>query len=145
VRTLVDTCVLSEVQRRQGNPLVRERFESIADEDVFLSVLTVGELRKGIDKLKASAKKRSLTAWFDQLVLTARDRILPIDTETAIIWGDVSAKAERKGKPIPSVDGLLAATALRHGLHLMTRNVVDFEATGVMLVNPWEDSGEERN
>lgn len=145
MRTLVDTCVLSEVQRRQGNPLVRERFESIADEDVFLSVLTVGELRKGIDKLKASAKKRSLTAWFDQLVLTARDRILPIDTETAIIWGDVSAKAERKGKPIPSVDGLLAATALRHGLHLMTRNVVDFEATGVMLVNPWEDSGEERN
>lgn len=139
MRTLVDTCVLSEVQRRQGNPLVRERFEALADEEVFLSVLTVGELRKGIDKLKASVKKRSLTAWFDQIVLAARDRILPIDTETAIIWGEVTAKAERKGKPIPAVDGLIAATALRHGLHLMTRNVADFEATGVLLINPWDD------
>jgi predicted nucleic acid-binding protein len=145
VRTLVDTCVLSEVQRRQGNPQVRERFESIADDDVFLSVLTVGELRKGIDKLKASAKKRSLTTWFDQLVLTARDRILAIDTETAVIWGEVTAKAGRNGKPIPSVDGLIAATALRHGLHLMTRNIVDFEAIGVMLVNPWEDNREKTN
>ncbi|WP_437207073.1 type II toxin-antitoxin system VapC family toxin [Planctomicrobium sp. SH664] len=140
MRTLVDTCVLSEVQRRQGNPIVRKRFEALADEDVFLSVLTLGELRKGIDKLKAGAKKRSLTAWFDQLVLTARDRILPVDAETAIIWGEITAKAERKGKTVPSVDGLIAATALRHGLHLMTRNVADFEATGVLLINPWDDS-----
>lgn len=140
MRTLVDTCVLSEVQSRQGNAVVRARFEALAAEDVYLSVLTVGELRKGIDKLKASAKKRSLAAWFDQLVLTARDRILPIDLETAVIWGEVTAKSERRGKSIPSVDGLIAATALRHGLHLMTRNVTDFEATGAMLINPWEDS-----
>jgi predicted nucleic acid-binding protein len=138
VRTLVDTCVLSEVQRGHGNPKVRERFEALAAEDIYLSVLTLGELRKGIDKLKASAKKKSLDAWFDQIVLTARERILPIDHQTAVIWGEVSARSEKKGRPIPAVDGLIAATALRHGLHLMTRNVADFEAMGVLLINPWE-------
>ena len=142
MRTLVDTCVLSEVQRKQGNPQVRERFEALAEEDIYLSVLTLGEIRKGIDKLRASAKKRSLSVWFDQLVLSAEQRILPIDLETAVIWGEVAAKCEKQGKTIPAVDGLIAATALRYGLHLMTRNVTDFESTGVMLVNPWEDAVE---
>ena len=138
MRTLIDTCVLSEVQRKQGSAQVRARFEVIADEDVYLSVLTLGELRKGIDKLRASAKKRSLSAWFDQLVLSAGERVLPIDRETAVIWGEVTAKCEKKGRSIPAGDGLIAATALRHGLHLMTRNVTDFEPTGVMLINPWD-------
>ncbi|MCG8448472.1 MAG: type II toxin-antitoxin system VapC family toxin [Pirellulales bacterium] len=142
MRTLVDTCVLLEVQRRRGSKRVRERFEALAAEDVYLSVLTLGELKKGIDKLKASAKKKALTAWFDQLILAAQDRILTIDHETAIIWGEVTAKSEKQGKPIPAVDGLIAATALRHGLHLMTRNVAHFEPTGVMLINPWEDDTE---
>ena len=140
MRTLVDTCVLSEVQRKQGNALVRARFEAIPDEDVYLSVLTLGELRKGINKLRASAKKRELAAWLEQLVLSAGNRILPIDLETALIWGEVTAKCEKKGRPIPAIDGLIAATALRYGVHLMTRNVADFEPTGVMLVNPWEES-----
>lgn len=142
MRTLVDTCVLSEVQRRQGNARVRERFQAVADQDVYLSVVTLGELKKGIDKLKASAKKRTLTTWFDQLALSARDRILPIDQETAIIWGEVTAKSEKQGQSIPAIDGLIAATALRHGLHLMTRNVAHFESTGVMLINPWEHAPE---
>jgi len=140
VRTLVDACVLSEVQRRQGNARVRRHVESLAGEDIFLSVLTLGELRKGIDKLKATTKKRTLAHWFDQLILSARERILPIDHETAVIWGEVSASCEKKGESIPAVDGLIAATALRHGLHLMTRNVAHLEQTGVMLVNPWDDA-----
>jgi predicted nucleic acid-binding protein len=138
VRTLVDTCVLSEAQRRQGNPRVRERLEALAAEEIYLSVLTLGELRKGIGKLKASARKKALSTWMDQIVLSAQERILPIDYETAAIWGEIAARGERKGRPIPAVDGLIAATALRHGLHLMTRNVADFELTGVLLVNPWE-------
>jgi len=138
VRTLVDTCVLSEIQRKQGSAQVRRRFEAIAEDDIFLSVLTLGELRKGIDKLKASLRKKALDAWLGQVVLSAKQRILPIDLETAFIWGEVTARAEKKGLPLPAVDGLIAATALRHGLHLMTRNVSDFEATGVLLVNPWE-------
>ncbi|QDU58920.1 type II toxin-antitoxin system VapC family toxin [Aeoliella mucimassa] len=139
MRTLVDTCVLSEVQRKQGSLQVRTRFEAIADEDIYLSVLTLGELRKGIDKLRASARKQSLSLWFEQLILTAKDRLLPIDCETAIIWGEITAKCAKKGRSIPAVDGLIAATALRHGLHLMTRNVSDFEPTGVMLINPWDE------
>jgi len=138
LRTLVDTCVLSELQRRQGNPRIRERFEAIANEDLFLSVLTLGELRKGIDKLDTSARKRSLTAWFNQVVLSAEGRILPVDLDTALIWGQLTAKSEANGRPLPAIDCLIAATALRHGLHLMTRNVADFEPTGVMLINPWE-------
>lgn len=138
MRTLVDTCVLSEIQRKQGSAQVRRRFEAIAEEDIYLSVLTLGELRKGIDKLKASARKKALDAWLGQVALSAKQRILPIDLETAFIWGEVTARVEKKGKPIPAVDGLIAATALRHGLHLMTRNVSDFETTGVLLINPWE-------
>lgn len=141
MRTLVDTCVLSEVQRPKGAAEVRKRFESLDEEDIYLSVLTLGELKKGIDKLRASAKKRSLTTWFDQLALSASKRILPIDHETAVIWGEVTAKCEKKGRSIPAVDGLIAATALRHGLHLMTRNVSDFEPTGAMLINPWDGIG----
>lgn len=139
MRALVDTCVLSEVQRRQGNPQVRKRFETFADENIFLSVLTLGELKKGIDRLKTSARKRALADWLNQLALSAQPRILTVDQETALIWGEITAKAEKKGKPLPAVDGLIAATALRHGLHLMTRNVAHFESTGVLLINPWDD------
>lgn len=139
MRTLVDTCVLSEIQRRKGNPRVRERFQALAPEDVHLSVLTLGELKKGIAKLKPSAKKKSLAAWFEQVVASAEDRILLVDLETAVIWGEITAKSAAKGKQIPSIDGLIAATAIRHGLHLMTRNVSDYESTGAMLVNPWVD------
>lgn len=140
MRTLIDTGVLSEVQRTQGNPRVRERLEAIPPDDLYLSVLTIGELRKGIDKLKAGARRRSLEEWLEQMIAVAADRLLAIDLETAMIWGEITAKCESKGKPILAIDGLIAATALRHGLHLMTRNVDDFEATGVMLVNPWEES-----
>ena len=70
-------------------------------------------------------------------------RILSIDVETARIWGETTAAAQKRGKTIPPIDGLIAATAIRHGLHVMTRNVADFTETGVMLLNPWEDTHED--
>jgi len=139
VRTLVDTCVLSEIRRPQGNPRVREQFQALASETIYLSALTIGELKRGIVKLKPGAKKKSLNQWLDQVVGSAENRILPVDLETAVIWGEITAKSAAKGKQIPPVDGLIAATAIQHGLHLMTRNVADFEPTGVLLINPWED------
>lgn len=142
MRTLVDTCVLSEAQRKRGNPQVRRRLEAIDEADLYLSVLTAGELKKGIEKLRASSRKRSLIEWFDQLMLFAQHRILPVDHETAVIWGEVAAQCEKMGQTIPAIDGLIAATALRHGLHLMTRNVAHFEPTGVMLINPWAKNSE---
>ena len=140
MRVLVDTCVLSEVRHPHGNPQVREQFQALSSEAIYLSVLTLGELKKGIEKLKRGAKKKTLNVWLDQMIRSSEDRILPIELETAVIWGEITAKSEAKGKPLPPVDGLIAATAIQHGLHLMTRNVADFEPTGVMLINPWEET-----
>jgi predicted nucleic acid-binding protein len=137
VRTLIDTCVLSELRRPTGSARVAASFAALADDEVFLSVLTIGELRKGIDRLRAGKKKRGLEQWLRQLVAVASDRILPINLETAVLWGELAAKLEKIGRPLPAIDCLIAATAIQHGLHLMTRNVADFEPTGVLLVNPW--------
>ena len=89
MRTLVDTCVLSELRRTDGNPRVRAMFATIAESDVFLSVLTIGELRKGIDRLNPGPKKHALSAWIDRLGMAAEGRILSVDLETAVIWGEV--------------------------------------------------------
>ena len=137
MRTLIDTCVLSELRRPAGSSRVAASFAALADDEVFLSVLTIGELRKGIDRLRAGKKKRGLEQWLRQLVAAASDRILPINLETAVLWGELAAKLEKIGRPLPAIDCLIAATAIQHGLHLMTRNVADFEPTGVLLVNPW--------
>ena len=130
MRTLVDTCVLSELRRTDGNPRVRAMFATIAESDVFLSVFTIGELRKGIDRLKAGPKKHSLSTWIDRLAMAAEGRILAVDLETAVIWGEVSARAEKKGRPIPAIDGLLAATALGYvaaGLVLAAATLLCFQ------------------
>jgi predicted nucleic acid-binding protein len=129
--------VLSELRRPAGSSRVAASFAALADDEVFLSVLTIGELRKGIDRLRAGKKKRGLEQWLRQLVAVASDRILPINLETAVLWGELAAKLEKTGRPLPAIDCLIAATAIQHGLHLMTRNVADFEPTGVLLVNPW--------
>jgi len=139
MKTLVDTCVLSEVRHPQGIPKVRERFEALAPDTIYLSVITIGELTKGIQKLDPGKKQRDLEQWLAAVIDAAQSRILPIDLDTAQIWGEVTAKAAAKGLAIPPMDGLIAATALQHGLHLMTRNTNDFEPTGAMLINPWDD------
>ncbi|MEO2047185.1 MAG: type II toxin-antitoxin system VapC family toxin [Pirellulales bacterium] len=139
MRTLVDTCVLSEVRHPQGNPLVRKRFQELDDEHIYLSVLTIGELKKGIEKLASGTRKKKLTEWFGQIVAATHSRILPIELETAQLWGELTAQNSAKGTTIPAIDGLIAATAIQHGLQLMTRNSSDFEPTGVRLFNPWED------
>mgnify|MGYP002641644890 CR=1 FL=1 len=137
MRTLIDTCVLSELRRPHPNQRVIAHFSALADDDIFLSVVTIGELRKGIDQLKAGKKKRELEAWLQQLITATAGRLLSIDLETATLWGELAAKAATAGRPLPAIDCLIAATAIQHGLHLMTRNVADFEPTGVLLVNPF--------
>lgn len=139
MRILVDTCVLSEVRRPKANLRVRARFDRLPAESIYLSVVTIGELTKGIEKLRAGKKKSALKTWLDQLIASAGNHILPIDLETAALWGEVSAKAQSRGQQVPPLDGLIAATAIQHGLHLMTRNANDFKPTGVMLINPWDE------
>ena len=138
MRVLLDTCVLSELRRSDGNPQVSAAVSAIPDQDLLLSVLTIGEIVKGITILDPGKKKRALLAWVSGLQESYADRILSVDAETCAIWGEITAHAQARGIVVPAIDGLIAATARRFGLHVMTRNTADFAATGVLTVNPWE-------
>lgn len=138
MRVLLDTCVLSELRHPRCNSGVRLAVAALDTNDLFVSVLSVGEIAKGIALLTKSRKKSALQSWLQTLELHYADRLLPVDLETGRIWGEITAAAQRAGRSMPAGDGLIAATARRHGLHVMTRNTRDFEASGVLLVNPWE-------
>ena len=140
MRVLLDTCVLSELRRPKAHTGVRRAVEALADEGIFVSVVSIGEIVKGISLLRESSHKHALQAWLQTLERHYADRLLPIDLETSRIWGELSAAAQKAGKTVPGTDGLIAATARRHGLHVMTRNTGDFEVTGVLLLNPWANS-----
>lgn len=132
---LIDTNVLSELRRREPHPGVVEWVERRPATTLHLSVLTLGELRKGIEALAAGERRRALSDWLEvELAGFFAGRLLPIDAAVADRWGRLVADA---GRPVPAIDSLLAATALTHGLVLVTRNVRDFEFAGLELVNPW--------
>jgi len=137
VRVLLDTCVLSELRRGKGHPSVRRAVQRLDSDNLFVSVVSIGEIAKGISLLKESKNKRDLAAWLQAIERYYADRVLSVDLETSHTWGELTASAQKAGKIVPASDGLIAATARRHGLHVMTRNTADFEPTGVMLVNPW--------
>ena len=113
--------------------------DEIPDDDLFVSVISIGEIAKGIALLDDSRRKRELQRWLQVLERDCAARLLLVDRETAHIWGELTATARKNGKIISASDGLIAATARRHGLHVMTRHVADFESTGTMLINPWTD------
>lgn len=140
MRVLLDTCTVSELRQKTPRKAVAAAIEAVPSENLFLSVITLGEIVKGIALLEEGKRKHGLQGWLMELERYYEDRILPIDTDTVRIWGELTAEAQKKGVRVGASDGLIAATARRHGLHVMTRNVSDFEATGVLLVNPWIDS-----
>jgi len=132
---LLDTCVVSEVVRRQPNAKIIAWLESTPNDALHLSVLTLGELRQGVEKLPSGSKRERLRNWLEQeLPAWFESRLLPIDSETADQWGRLTAAA---GRSVPAIDSLLAASALTHGLRLVTRNVSDFAFPGLELVDPW--------
>ena len=138
MRVLLDTCVLSELRNAKVHPGVRQAVEACNEEDLFVSVISIGEIHKGISLLRESSKRRALETWVKTLERDYGDRLLSIDLETSHLWGELTATARKAGRVVHATDGLIAATALRHGLHVMTRNTADFEATGVLLLNPWK-------
>lgn len=138
MKALLDTCVLSEIRHPKGIAAVRAAVAAFQDESLYLSVLTLGEIATGIALFPVSAKRRQLNNWLIGLDQQFSDRILPIDRETAHLWGELTARARAKGVGIPATDGLIAATALRHGLHVMTRNTKHFAATGALILDPWQ-------
>lgn len=134
MKLLLDTCVVSEVQKPNADAFVSQFISSRHPEDLFLCVITLGEHQKGISLLPAGQKRRGLEIWSVLLQDDYANRILPIDREVALIWGELSARD--RNLPVP--DGLIAATALRHGMGVVTRNTKDFRSTGVVLINPWQ-------
>ncbi len=140
MRSLLDACTVSELRKPDGHPAVKSAVAEIADSDLFLSVLTVGEIAKGVALLDPSPRKQALGSWLAGLETMFGDRILAVDFETARLWGELTARAQETGVVIPATDGLLAATALRHGLHIMSRNSRYFAASGVLILDPWQEA-----
>lgn len=143
MRYLLDTCVVSELTRKKPSAAVVEWVDAQDEEHCFLSVLTVGELRKGIDLLPDGRKKSRLQNWLERdLQGRFEGRILEVDADAAERWGADCSKAQRAGRKVPVMDGLIAATAAVHGLVVVTRNVKDMEPTGIPVFNPWDSANE---
>jgi predicted nucleic acid-binding protein len=137
VNYLLDTCVISELVKKSPDKNVLNWLKSTPSENLYLSVITVGEIRKGLSKLPESGRKDSLTKWLNALIEDYKNRILTIDLTVAENWGNLQGKAEKEGNPMPVIDGLIAAIAYTHNLVLVTRNVSDFEPGGIPVKNPW--------
>lgn len=132
---LIDTNVLSETIKASPNKSVLNWFQSIPSESLYISVLTIGEIRKGLEKLPTGKKKEKILSWLDYtLVDWFEDRMLPIDFEVADKWGYIIGTSKEK---LPAIDSLIAATALTHNLKVVTRNVDDYKIPGVEVINPW--------
>jgi toxin FitB len=138
VRYLLDTCVISEPTKKRPAGKVLTWLDVQEEMSLFLSVLTLGELHKGISKLPRSRRRSQLQQWVAQdLPRRFTGRILPVDQEVATRWGIMTGEAERAGHPIPVLDGLLAATAAVAGLTLATRNTPHMQHTGAVVFDPW--------
>lgn len=136
---LLDTNCISELVRVKPEPRVLEWMEAADEGLLYLSVLTLGEIRKGLAGLPQSKRRTHLEAWLEvELQARFSRRILPVDAAVADRWGVLAADAKRKGKALSTIDALLAATALHYSLTVVSRNVNDFANTQVPFLNPWE-------
>ena len=135
---LLDTCALSEYARKTPAPKVIAWLDEQDEASLFISVITLGEIEKGILKLRASDPRRSqkLTAWLGKVEQRFTGRILPLDAAALHVWAQITAQSESFGQPLPVMDGLLMANAQCHGLTVVTRNVQDF-ALYPQVFNPW--------
>lgn len=132
---LIDTNVLSELARASPEPRVLAWFDAVPDQALHLSVLTLGELRKGVEKLPDGPRREKLRVWLEHDVRTwFGARLLDVDAVVADQWGRLQAAA---GRTLPAIDSLIAATALRHRLRIVTRNVDDFRFPGLEVIDPW--------
>jgi len=138
VSYLIDTNVISELRKgKRANPGVVSWFEGLADEEVFLSALTLGEIRRGIESIRRrnAAAAAVLESWLGRIAEAHRDRIVPVDRAIAEEWGRMNAP-----DPLPVADGLLAATAKVVGLTLATRNTDDIASSGASFFNPFDSA-----
>jgi len=137
---LLDTNCISEVVRAAPDPSVMAWMEAANESLLYVSVLTLGEIRKGLAGLPQSQRRARLEGWLSlELQVRFSGRILSINADIADRWGTLAANAKQRGKALSAIDGLLAATAVQHNLTLVSRNVRDFDTIPVVVFNPWEE------
>jgi predicted nucleic acid-binding protein len=136
---LLDTCVVSELVKTKPDLRVVKWIRSQDEESLFLSVITIGEIQKGISKLPdGRTKKHQLQNWLtNELQDRFKGRILEITIGSAIVWGQVLGDCEKKGVTLPAIDSLIASQGILHKMTIVTRNISDMEPSGVSLLNPW--------
>jgi len=138
MKYLLDTCVISELVKPAPNDKVITWLSSIDESKLYISVLTFGEIEKGIEKLADGSKKKKLKLWLeDDLKQRFEGRLIPIDLKVALKWGQVQAMSEQAGKALPAIDGLIAVSAIANNCIVVTRNTTDMEQSSVELFNPW--------
>jgi predicted nucleic acid-binding protein len=141
VTWLLDTNVVSEWTKPRPNPGVVAWLAEADEDRVFISVITMAELRHGIERLAAGSRRRRLDEWLrDELTLRFEGRILAVSVPVADTWGHLMARREAAGQPMSTMDAFIAATAVAHDLTLVTRNVADFEGSVKAIINPWTES-----
>jgi tRNA(fMet)-specific endonuclease VapC len=137
---LLDSNVISELISKQPNKKVVEWLDRLDPNTIYLSVITIGEIRKGIEKLPPSKRRDKVKEWLEaDLLLRFQGRILEITTEVMLIWGELTGRLENEGRRVTAIDSLIASIALQGNYHLVTRNEHDFQHTGVKIINPWKE------
>jgi toxin FitB len=135
---LLDTCLISELVRPVPDDRVVRWIKSRNEFDLYLSVLTLGEIQKGISRLSSGKKKTQLTAWLkEELEVRFAERLILVTSDIALMWGQMLGTSEKNGQPLSAVDALIAATAAVHSLVLVTRNIRDFQGCSIDIVDPW--------
>lgn len=139
MKYLLDTCVISELIAKKPSKKVIDWIDNIEQESVYFSVVTIGEIRKGIEKLPESKRKVSIQKWLnDELLIRFQGKMLVIDTHVMLVWGELTGRLDIEGNRMPAIDSLIAAIAIHNNCSLVTRNQDDFQNVGLSIINPWE-------
>ncbi|MBD2252784.1 type II toxin-antitoxin system VapC family toxin [Nostoc parmelioides] len=138
---ILDTNIISELISTQPNQKVIEWLKGLDAKRTFLSVITIGEIRKGIEKLPESLRKKNIQDWFDnELLVQFERRILPLDLSVILLWGELVGELEKKGRKLPPLDSLIAATTKYYNYTLVTRNEKDFDGIEIVVFNPFKET-----
>jgi tRNA(fMet)-specific endonuclease VapC len=141
MKWLLDTCAISELVSRQPNKKVVEWIDDMKSESLYLSVITIGEIRKGVEKLPDSKRRDAIHNWLtEDLCLRFKDRIMPLDVDVLLTWGILIGRLEKEGRSMSAIDSLIAATVLHHDFILVTRNEEHFLGSKVRIHNPWNEA-----
>lgn len=138
MKYLLDTNIVSELVAKRPDPRVTGWLDRLDPSEIYLSVITIGEINKGIEKLADSRRKVELRNWLaGDLLMRFEGRILALDVEVMLRWGELTGRLERDGRPMSAIDSLIAAIALTRSCSLVTRNEADFRGVGLEMINPW--------